>query len=40
MTLILSWLISVAHADRLALSFHFLLTASVFAFLAVMILAG
>jgi len=40
MTLALSRWISPAHADRLVLSFHVALTASVFAFLAMMVLAG
>ena len=39
MTLMLSRWMTAAHADRLALSFHVVLTASVFVFLAVMMLA-
>ncbi len=40
MSLVLSRWISPAHADRLVLSFHVALTAGVFAFLAMMVLAG
>ncbi len=40
MTLMLTRLMSRAHADRFMLSFHVALTGSVFAFLAMMVLAG
>ena len=39
MTLMLSRWMTAAHADRLVLSFHVVLTVSVFAFLALMVLA-
>ena len=39
MTLMLSRWMTVAHADRLVLTFHLVVTASVFVFLAVIVLA-
>jgi hypothetical protein len=40
MTLVLSRWISPAHAERLVVSLHVALTVSVFAFLALIVLAG
>jgi hypothetical protein len=40
MTLIFSRWIGPAHADQLLVSFHVALTAGVFAFLALIVLAG